>query len=192
VIGSALIADPHEEEILFAPLTGLEVHGFRVEGSVLVVEAKMSVNLNALTIEQVVSKRRKVVQDMCDQVMLRFEHEIPKRPAWQALVELRGDAVQLATATLQRQLDGLSRRDAEHYNEDASLGDAITRAVASVGHAEAWPDSRAKLARTAEVRLTPRASRFSACLCDTIVLSPRCQTHRWTAWRASSARRRSI
>ena len=39
-------ADPHEEEILFAPLTGLEVHGFRVEGSVLVVEAKMSVNLN--------------------------------------------------------------------------------------------------------------------------------------------------
>ena len=40
------LADPHEEEILFAPLTGLEVHGFRVEGSVLVVEAKMSVNLN--------------------------------------------------------------------------------------------------------------------------------------------------
>ena len=81
----------------FAPLTGLEVLGFRVDGSVLVVEAKFSVNLNvqgpcqltllllgslayctssgihapdeypaqALTIEQVVSKRRKVVQDMC-------------------------------------------------------------------------------------------------------------------------------
>ena len=80
----------------------------------------MSVNLNALTIEQVVSKRRKVVQDMCDQVMLRFEHEIPKRPAWQALLALRGDAVQVAIAELQGQLDGLSRRDAEHMPRVAS------------------------------------------------------------------------
>ena len=111
----------------------------------------MSVNLNALTIEQVVSKRRKVVQDMCDQVVLRFEHEMPKRPAWQALLALRGDAVQVATAELQRQLDGLSRRNAEHYNEDASLGDAITRAVASVGHVEAWADSLAQLAKAAKV-----------------------------------------
>ena len=144
-------ADPHEEEILFAPLTGLEVHDFRVEGRVLVVEAKMSVNLNALTIEQVVSKRRKVVQDMCDQVLLRFEHEIPKRPDWQALLALRGDAVQAAAAELKRQLDGLSQRDAEHYNEDASLGSAITQAVESVGHAEAWADGLAKLVPKAGV-----------------------------------------
>ena len=135
---------------MFAPLTGLEVHGFRVEGSVLVVEAKMSVNLNALTIEQVVSKRRKVVQDMCDQVVLRFEHEMPKRPAWQPLLALRGDAVQVATAWLKRQLDGLSQRDAEHYNEDASLGSAITQAVEKVGHAEAWADGLAKLAPKAK------------------------------------------
>ena len=91
------------------------------------------------------SKRRKVVQDMCDQVVLRFEHEMPKRPAWQALLAVRGDAVQIATAELQQQLDGLSRRDAEHYNEDASLGDAITQAVASVGHVEAWADGLAQL-----------------------------------------------
>ena len=44
---------PHEQEILFAPLTGLEVRGTRVEGSLLVVEAKPSVNLISLTIEQV-------------------------------------------------------------------------------------------------------------------------------------------
>ena len=56
---------PHEEEICFAPLTGIEVQGIRVQGAVLVVEARLSVNLVALTIEQVVSKRRKVVQDMC-------------------------------------------------------------------------------------------------------------------------------
>eukprot|EP00966_Prymnesium_polylepis_P293171 6771400-Prymnesium_polylepis.1 len=55
---------PHEKEILFAPLTGLEVQSTRVEGSVLVVSVALSVNLNALTIEQVIGKRRKLLADM--------------------------------------------------------------------------------------------------------------------------------
>ena len=41
---------PHEAECLFAPLTGLEVQGTRIEKSTLIVEARLSVNLNALTI----------------------------------------------------------------------------------------------------------------------------------------------
>jgi hypothetical protein len=40
---------------LFAPLTGLEVLTTRVEGRVLVVVVRLSVNLNAATIEQVLS-----------------------------------------------------------------------------------------------------------------------------------------
>jgi hypothetical protein len=44
---------PHENECLFAPLTGIEVQSTRIEGAVLVIEARLSVNLNALTIEQV-------------------------------------------------------------------------------------------------------------------------------------------
>ena len=55
---------PSEEEILFNPLTGLEVSGSRVEGPVLIVEVKLSVNLTSLTIEQVIGKRKKVLQDM--------------------------------------------------------------------------------------------------------------------------------
>ena len=55
---------PHEKEILFAPLTGLEVVGSRVDGGTLVAEMRLSVNLNSLTIEQVVSKRRKICVDM--------------------------------------------------------------------------------------------------------------------------------
>ena len=43
---------PHEEECLFAPLTGVEVQGTRIDGAVLIIEARLSVNLNALTIEQ--------------------------------------------------------------------------------------------------------------------------------------------
>ena len=44
---------PHEEECLFAPLTGIEVQGTRIDSAVLVIEARLSVNLNSLTIEQV-------------------------------------------------------------------------------------------------------------------------------------------
>ena len=55
---------PHEAEILFAPLSGLEVQATRAEGSTLVVEARLSVNLSAMTIEQVVSKRRTLLAEM--------------------------------------------------------------------------------------------------------------------------------
>merc|ERR1719422_2957422 len=56
---------PHEREICFAPLTGIEVLNTRVEASLLVVEARLNINLAAMTIEQVVSKRKKVFGDMC-------------------------------------------------------------------------------------------------------------------------------
>ena len=58
---------PHEAECLFAPLTGLEVQETSVEGSVLLIKARLSVNLNALTIEQVVSKRRALIDQMAVQ-----------------------------------------------------------------------------------------------------------------------------
>jgi hypothetical protein len=47
---------PHEEEILFAPLTGVELVDARVQGAVLVVEVRLSVNLTNRTIEEVVAK----------------------------------------------------------------------------------------------------------------------------------------
>merc|ERR1719367_2060471 len=56
---------PHEKEICFAPLTGIEVLKTRVDASLLVVEARMNINLAAMTMEQVISKRKKVFGDMC-------------------------------------------------------------------------------------------------------------------------------
>ena len=45
---------PGEEEILFAPLTGLEVMGIpRVDERTVVVELRLNTNLHDLTIEQV-------------------------------------------------------------------------------------------------------------------------------------------
>ena len=43
---------PHEAEILFPPLTGMEVRGSRVEGTVQVFVMAFTVNMSALTIEQ--------------------------------------------------------------------------------------------------------------------------------------------
>jgi hypothetical protein len=40
------------------------VQGTRVEGAVLIVEVKLSVNLTSLTMEQVIGKRKKMLQDM--------------------------------------------------------------------------------------------------------------------------------
>ena len=51
--GAATVQYPHEKEVLFNPLTGLEVKSTRVEGSVLVISVAPSINLNALTIDQV-------------------------------------------------------------------------------------------------------------------------------------------
>ena len=53
---------PHEREILFAPLTGLEVQATRVQGSVLVVGVSLSVNLSSLTIEQARARRCDVLR----------------------------------------------------------------------------------------------------------------------------------
>ena len=47
---------PHEQEILFAPLTGLEVQSTRVENSLIVIVVRLSINLKSVPIEDVVSK----------------------------------------------------------------------------------------------------------------------------------------
>ena len=60
---------PAERVSLFLPLTGLEQQGTRVDGSVMAADVKLSVNLTAMTIEQVISKRKTVVENMCDGVL---------------------------------------------------------------------------------------------------------------------------
>ena len=66
---------PHEREILFAPLTGLEVQWTRVQDSVLVVGVSLSINLASLTIEQVVGKRKKLVSDAAEGAILETRGE---------------------------------------------------------------------------------------------------------------------
>ena len=49
-----------------APLTGLEVASTHVDGALLIMRVKLSINLTALTIEQVISKRYRLLEQMCE------------------------------------------------------------------------------------------------------------------------------
>ena len=65
---------PHEKEILFAPLTGIEVQSTRIEDSVVVVEVRLSINLKTETIEQVVSKMQSSHMTLINTIKDNFVH----------------------------------------------------------------------------------------------------------------------
>ena len=44
---------PHEKEVLFPPLTGLEALETEVDGSSLLIITRLSLNMTSLTLEQV-------------------------------------------------------------------------------------------------------------------------------------------
>ena len=49
-----------------APLGGLEIRQIGVEGSVLIPEIRLSINLNAATIDKVIARRRKLLREKGD------------------------------------------------------------------------------------------------------------------------------
>eukprot|EP00854_Cymbomonas_tetramitiformis_P008464 gene8464-10058_t len=71
---------PHEKEIVFAPLTGMEVVGTpRIKGRVIVVELRLSCNLSSQTIEQIISKRKEAVLHLCADELQDVQHQVAKR-----------------------------------------------------------------------------------------------------------------
>merc|ERR1719183_543672 len=131
---------PHEKEVLLPPLTGIEALGTRVEGGTLVVDARLSLNLLALTLDQVVSKRRKVVQDMSEQLKLGLTNKICRsaKQDWDAFFASTGKTREGVEAFLSEWLRSISSREPELYNEDAMLGGAINGAVRAASCVESW------------------------------------------------------
>ena len=85
------------------------------QGAVLVVEARLSVNLVALTIEQVVSKRRKVVYDMCANMKQELSSEIMASGEWASLTELMAQSgVEDITVAARRALTAKLRKITSH------------------------------------------------------------------------------
>ena len=107
---------PHEAEILFAPLTGLEVLSMHVEGAVLVVVVKPSVNLASLTIEEVIGKRKKLLEDMLVGI------EADARMMMASEGRISSDGVDFLMESLRKRArTGPLSHDASWYNVDAQL-----------------------------------------------------------------------
>jgi len=65
---------PAEEEILFAPLTGLEVVGtIQANGRTLVVQLRLNCNLHDLTIEQITAKMFKTHKDVLHTIKMELQ-----------------------------------------------------------------------------------------------------------------------
>ena len=166
---NARFADGHELEILFNPLTSIEVLSVRSEGVVVVIKCAFSINLIALTLEQVLGKRKKVVADMCDQLAIKAR-QTAQADEWSVL-RLEGEAADAVPAAvdafLNELLQPLAEAEAEQYNENAPLGKAITKAVALADDLSGWVDGLSALAiqvnaeagalvRSSETVLLPR------------------------------------
>ena len=110
---------PHEQEILFAPLTGLEVHATRVDGATMVVTVGLSVNLAALTIEQVIGKRKKMLEDMLPGQAASLREKLRAIDGYEGRSELL-----VKDMLVQCKEGALSRMDS-WYNDDEQLQRAL-------------------------------------------------------------------
>jgi len=80
---------PHEREVLLPPLTGVEALHSDVEGNMLVIQSRFSLNLSAQTLEQVLSRRRKMLMDMAYGIELDLREALPENLIGIALKILR-------------------------------------------------------------------------------------------------------
>uniref|UniRef100_A0A7S2CY98 Uncharacterized protein n=1 Tax=Haptolina brevifila TaxID=156173 RepID=A0A7S2CY98_9EUKA len=155
-----------EAEVLFAPLTGIEVQATRIEGSVLVVEARLSINLNALTLEQVISKRRKVLHDMMHDMQADLKRVRPLPFAEEALAAgMQGIFTHLQADA---GLDLGKPKSAEWFNKDANFVKSVATALEVKQAASREPERLVQLlAAVPDEQLLPHVGR-----CLTSAASP--------------------
>jgi hypothetical protein len=159
---------PFERECLFNPLTGLEVQRSRIEGSVLVVEARLSVNLNALTIEQVVSKRRKMLLDLAAAAPVELRDALAASSDWRAHASEQAVRVAMAEEML---VNIAMSQEAEWYNDDANFAKAVGIALKVK---QALADSPTELDLRGASMLTALPSRLGDCKALTDLSLPWC------------------
>ena len=81
---------PHEQEILFGPLTALEVIGTNAEDSMLVICVRLSVNLASPTLERVIGKMQSAHLDLLSILQTKIARESPQEVP--KLLKLRAQA----------------------------------------------------------------------------------------------------
>jgi len=140
---------PHEREVVFAPMSGLEVQSTRVDGSVLVIVCSLCVNLRQETYEQVVQRRQRVVRDTCEHLMLRICRLVEHDPAWEHVRALHPDgaARRLVKAAVTQLLRNCTGHAPEYYSDDQNLCSAIESAIHITSDANRWADEMPSLVR---------------------------------------------
>lgn len=103
----------------FAPLTGLEIQRLSVEGSVLVPDVRLSVNLNASTIEKVIGRRRKLLEDMGDSMAIEVR------------ADLSGTGFEDASVTMLGQLllDDALAQHVMWYNVEENFQEGVAKVI---------------------------------------------------------------
>ena len=95
---------------------------------------------------QVLGKRRKVVADMCEELAAKAR-QVAQSDEWDAF---RGDEEGVPAAVdafLKERLLPLAEEEAEHYNDNAPLGEAIQEAVAISDILDGWPQELHSLSK---------------------------------------------
>ena len=97
----------------------------------------LTVNQVAPTIEVVVSRRRKVVSDMTDQMVLLSTSNLEQADEW-ALLRAVDGGMRGATRFIQS-FRSAAEHAPEYYNDDEQLGDSVMGAVKLSNILKAWP-----------------------------------------------------
>tara|TARA_B110001452_G_scaffold89839_1_gene73770 strand:+ start:3748 stop:5898 length:2151 start_codon:yes stop_codon:yes gene_type:complete len=121
-----------ESEILFPPLLGFEVRSTRVDGSTLVVELDLSLNLLNEKIEKTISRRRKLVVDMGERLRIDLKHGMDANEQWSmldAMAGAGGDARGVASSVLEAWLTPRESQEPAFYNDDMKLTETVHQAV---------------------------------------------------------------
>lgn len=124
---------PHEKEICLTPLTGMEVMGTSIQGDTLVVSLRLNVNMMALTIEQVVRKRFKLLRELTINTRKEIDLYMKKWGPESALLAQRG---LVASKDLTKHTDAnfkatllRGKEDKEYYNIDVNLRDGLVATI---------------------------------------------------------------
>ena len=80
---------PFEQEILCPPLTGIGVEANRCEGSVIVIDVRLSVNFTSLSIEQSIAKLQRSNLQLIDLILGDLRFARAPKPALAQLESLK-------------------------------------------------------------------------------------------------------
>ena len=122
---------PHEREILFPPLVGQQAMATRVKEGTLIVETRLNLNMQSLTLEEVVSKRKKVVQNLASNLLSEFV----------VICEKDGISVDKTKLikTYQHIAEHFSGMQPEMYNNDKNYQSTISAMLSFSECASSWP-----------------------------------------------------